>query len=174
MFVAEKLYKILIILVVGYPVLYLGTRLVERSLVKRYNRDTAKLVRKAVFMLGACILAIDLLREFDIKLTALLGSAGIAGVALGFALKTSASNIISGLFITLEVPFAVGDFIEIGDHRGTIQSFDLLSVKICSPENNYIRIPNEQVLKSSVVNHSKYPIKRLTLPIQFPYSQDQY
>ncbi len=166
----EKFYKILVILIIGYPLLYLVAYFTEQALAKRYNQHTARLMRRSILILGASILTIDLLREFDLKLTALLGSAGIAGVALGFALKTSVSNIISGIFVSLEVPFKVGDFIEIEEHKGTIVSFDLLSVKICSPDNNYIRIPNEKVLKSSVINHSKYPIKRLRIPIQFSYS----
>jgi small-conductance mechanosensitive channel len=166
----DKVHIILIILVIGYPLLFFGSYVAEKAMAKRYNQHSARLVRRSILILGTGILTIDLLREFDLKLTALLGSAGIAGVAIGFALKTSVSNIISGIFVSLEVPFKVGDFIEIEQHKGTIVSFDLLSVKICSPDNNFIRIPNEQVLKSSVINHSKYPEKRLSLDLQFPYS----
>lgn len=171
MLTEEKIFKIAALIIVGYPVLYAGAHLAGKALEKRYNMHTARLIRRAILFLGIGILTVDILREVDIKLTALLGSAGLAGMAIGFALKTSISNIISGLFVSLEVPFAVGDFIEIDEHKGRILSFDLLSVKICSPENNYIRIPNEQLLKSNVINHSKYPIKRLTIPIQFPYNQ---
>ena len=166
----EKLYVALCIVVLGYPLLFVGVRIIEKALSKRYNEHSARLMRRAILILGVSILTIDLLREFGLKLTAVLGSAGIAGVALGFALKTSVSNIISGLFVSMEVPFAVGDFIEIDGHKGIVVSFDLLSIKICSPGNNFIRIPNEQVLKSSVINHSKYPTKRIFLPLQFPYS----
>lgn len=166
----EKLYVALCILVLGYPMLFVGVRIIEKALSRRFNEHTARLMRRAILVLGVSILTIDFLREFGLKLTAVLGSAGIAGVALGFALKTSASNIISGLFVSMEVPFAVGDFIEIDDHKGIVVSFDLLSIKLCSSENNFIRIPNEQVLKSSVINHSKYPTKRIFLPLQFSYS----
>ena len=166
----EKLYVALCIVVLGYPMLFVGVRIIEKALCRRFNEHTARLMRRAILILGVSILTIDLLREFGLKLTAVLGSAGIAGVALGFALKTSVSNIISGLFVSMEVPFAVGDFIEIDDHKGIVVSFDLLSIKIRSPGNNFIRIPNEQVLKSCVINHSKYPTKRIFLPLQFPYT----
>lgn len=170
MHMQERIYIIVLLLVIGFPALFFGAYLTEKAFRKRYDSDTARLFKKAILILGVSILAVDILREFDVKLTALLGSAGIAGVALGFALKTSVSNIISGIFVSLEAPFLVGDYIEIDGYCGSVVSFDLLSVKICSPENSYIRIPNEQVLKSNVINHSKYPIKRLSLPIQFPYS----
>jgi len=171
MLTEEKIYKIVLLIIVGYPLLFAAAYLAEKALAKRYNRHTARLIRRSIVFIGIGILSIDILREVDLKLTALLGSAGIAGMALSFALKTSVSNIISGLFISIELPFAVGDFIEIDNYKGTILSFDLLSIKICSPENNFIRIPNEQLLKNNVINHSKYPTKRLSIPIQFPYDQ---
>lgn len=166
----QKIYIIAALFLIGFPALLVGAYFVEQTFKKRYDHQTARLFKKVVLILGTSILAVDILREFDVKLTALLGSAGIAGVAVGFALKTSVSNIISGVFVSLEAPFLVGDYIEIDGHFGTVVSFDLLSVKICSPENSYIRIPNEQVLKSNVINHSKYPVKRLSIPLQFPYS----
>lgn len=170
-FTDERMYKIVVIVLVGYPLLYLVAHLAGRSIKSRYDEHTAKLIHRSILILGCGVLTVDLLREFDFKLTALLGSAGIAGMAIGFALKTSVSNIISGLFVTLEAPFAVGDYIELEDHKGTVLSFDLLSVKICSLSNDFIRIPNEKLLKSNVINHSKYPVKRLTIPLRFPYNQ---
>ncbi|WP_028585414.1 mechanosensitive ion channel family protein [Desulfogranum mediterraneum] len=169
----EKLFKMAIILLLGYPLLYLLARLVEARAVDHYNRHTARLLKKSILFLGAAILSVDLLRELDLKMTALLGSAGVAGMAIGFAFKTSISNIISGIFISLEAPFGVGDFIEVGAQKGTVASFDLLAVKVCSPENNFIRIPNEQLLNQSVINHTRFPVKRISLGVSFSYSNDQ-
>ena len=171
---SEQVIKAAAIAVIGLPLLYLVGFLVEISVRKQYNRHTALLLKRTLLILGACILAIDMFRELGLRMSALLGSAGIAGMAIGFALKTSIANIISGLLISLESPFGVDDYIETGGQKGTVLSFDLLSVKLLSPENNFIRIPNEQLLQSSVINHTKNPIKRIDIPISFGYRHGHF
>ena len=54
------------------------------------------------------------MRELGFSLTVLLGAAGVLSVAIGFASQTSASNIISGLFLIAEKPFVIGDVITVG------------------------------------------------------------
>ena len=60
------------------------------------------------------------LRELGFQLSALLGAAGLFTVAIGFAAKTSISNLISGLFLIGERPFMIGDFIKVGEHIGEV------------------------------------------------------
>jgi small-conductance mechanosensitive channel len=101
-------------------------------------------------------------------------AAGILTVALGFASQTSASNLISGLFLIGEGSFEIGDTISITLIRGnTIEgeviSIDLLSVKLLTQDNIYVRLPNEQLIRAPVHNLSKFPIRRIpiTLAINF-------
>ncbi len=69
-------------------------------------------------------------RELGFKLATLLGAAGIAGVAIGFASQTSLSNIISGIFLVWEEPFQIGDVLQVGSTSGVVQSIELLSTKL--------------------------------------------
>jgi small-conductance mechanosensitive channel len=112
------------------------------------------------------------LGELGVKLTALLGAAGIVGIAVGFASQTSVSNIISGLFLISEKPFAIGDVIKIGATTGIIQSIDLLSIKIRTFDNLFVRIPNEKILTSEVTNITRFPIRRMDILLQVDYGQD--
>lgn len=98
---------------------------------------------------------------FDIRV--LVGAAGVLTVAIGFASQTSASNLISGLFLMIDRPFVLGDFIAIGDQRGEVVSIDLLSSKIRTLNNTLVRIPNETMIKSSITNLSYYPLRRVEL-----------
>jgi small-conductance mechanosensitive channel len=107
---------------------------------------------------------------FDLKV--LLGAAGVLTVAIGFAAQTSASNLISGLFLMIEKPFVVGDVITVGEFKGEVLSIDLLSSKIRTFTNLMVRIPNEALVKSNIVNHSYFPIRRLDLQIGISYSSD--
>jgi small-conductance mechanosensitive channel len=112
------------------------------------------------------------LAELGVKLTAILGAAGIVGIAVGFASQTSVSNIISGLFLISEKPFAVGDAIRIGTTTGIIQSIDLLSIKLRTFDNLFVRIPNEKILTSEVTNITRFPIRRMDIMVQVSYHED--
>jgi small-conductance mechanosensitive channel len=130
------------------------------------------LIRKAIFYIGGTIILVTVLQTLGLKLTALLGAAGIVGIAIGFASQTSVSNLISGLFLISEKPFAVGDVINVGDTTGIILSIDLLSVKIRTFDNRYIRIPNEKLLNSELTNITRFPIRRLDIRLGVAYKED--
>jgi small-conductance mechanosensitive channel len=106
-----------------------------------------------------------------------LGAAGILTVALGFASQTSASNLISGMFLIGEGSFEVGDTIQITLIRGhTIEgeviSIDLLSVKLLTQDNIYVRLPNEQLIRAPVHNLSKFPIRRVPITLAINFHED--
>ena len=171
-FPSEQITKIILLTVLGYPAIYILPIAIEKSIKRHYKTHSANLLRRTVLYLGMSILTIDILREMDFKLTALIGSAGIAGMAIGFAFKTSISNIISGLFVAFESPFSVGDYIQVDQARGEVLSFDLLAVKIRSSENNYIRIPNEQLIKTPVINFTRFDTHRIDIKVSAGYEDD--
>lgn len=109
------------------------------------------------------------LRELGIDPQVLLGAAGLFTVAVGFASQTSISHLISGLFLMAEQPFRVGDLISVDGVTGEVLSIDLLSVKLRTFDNQMVRLPNEAMLKSTLHNLTRFPIRRvdLVLPIGF-------
>jgi len=107
-----------------------------------------------------------------VNLSALLGAAGIAGIAIGFAAQTSVSNLISGIFLISERPFQIGDVIEVGNISGIIMSIDLLSIKLQTFDNRFVRIPNESIIKSNVINNTRFPIRRLDVWVRVSYNSD--
>lgn len=109
---------------------------------------------------------------FGVKLSAIWGAAGIAGVAIGFAAQTSVSNLISGLFVLSEKTMKVGDFIEVGGVCGTVDSVGLLSVKIHTLDNQLIRIPNSSVINSNFQNNSYFSHRRFVFKVSIDYSSN--
>ena len=77
---------------------------------------------------------------FDLKVV--LGAAGVLTVAVGFAAQTSASNLISGVFLMIERPFITGDVVRVGDIDGVVITIDLLSTKLRTFSNVMVRVPN--------------------------------
>jgi small-conductance mechanosensitive channel len=156
----------------GFLVVRLIAAFTQRSLMKKSTPQRRMIARKAVTYTGFVLVLMAVLGELGVKLTALLGAAGIVAVAVGFASQTSVSNIISGLFLISEKPFAIGDVIKIGVTTGIIQSIDLLSIKIRTFDNMFVRIPNEKILTSEVTNITRFPIRRMDIILQVSYDED--
>ncbi len=146
--------------------------LVSKTFLRRASDHNRLLGRNIIIYSGTAILFMTVLGELGVDLRTILGAAGIVGIAIGFASQTSVSNVISGLFLLSEKPFAVGDVIRVGDKTGTILSIDLMSIKIRTFDNLFIRLPNEKVLNTEVVNITRFPIRRMDLIVRVAYKED--
>jgi len=149
-----------------------AARSVGRFMAKRASRHHTVMLKRLVFYAITVIFAVAALREAGFSLDVVLGAAGILTVAIGFASQTSASNMISGLFLLVEKPFEIGDVIEADATIGEVVSIDMLSVKLRTPDNLYVRIPNETLIKTKVVNRLRFPIRRLDLTVGIAYAED--
>ena len=164
--------RISILIFFGIPLVRWCSNILIGIFTKRFSRHVGLLVGNAVFYSGILFIIVTILYELGFNIAALLGAAGLFGVAIGFASQTSISNIISGFFLLLERPFSVGDIIKSGDVVGYIESIDLLSVRVRTLDNKLVRLPNEVVLKQPLNNLTFFPIKRIDCVLSMPYSVD--
>ncbi len=160
------------LLVLGLVLASMAAASVSRFMMQRSSRHHTAMARRLVFYLIVAVFSVAALREAGFSLDVVLGAAGILTVAIGFASQTSASNMISGLFLVVERPFEIGNVIEVDGTIGEVVGIDMLSVKLRTPDNLYVRIPNETLIKSQVVNRSRFPIRRLDLAIGIAYAED--
>ena len=157
-----------VLLIVGLVFSRLYVRLVRRGTLSHLPRFLQRLggwLILTVFIASA-------LHQLGFKLSVVLGAAGIFSVAVGFAAQTSAANIISGLFVIGERSFIVGDIIQAGNHTGEVLSVDMLSVKLRTFDNRFVRIPNETIIKTDVVNLSRFPIRRADIKVSISYNSN--
>ena len=159
-------------LIVGLIILRIVIVLVRRFVKGRVTAQIQMLITKSLNYLGIAVIAIIVLLELGVNLSPILGAAGIVGLAIGIASQASLSNVISGLFLISEKPFAVGDLIRSGDKLGFVISIDLLSIKIRSLDNLYIRIPNEKIINTEVTNVTRFPIRRMDFDLSVAYKDD--
>jgi small-conductance mechanosensitive channel len=92
----------------------------ENIIGRRTSPQGAMLLLRAINYVLVSLVILGALNSLGIELGFLLGAAGVLTVALGFASQTSASNLISGLFLVVERPFVVGDVITVdatGEHH---------------------------------------------------------
>ncbi len=162
----------LILFAVGLVLARLVGTAVRRIIRDRFDPQVRILLRRGIVYGIVLLFGLSGLHTAGFDLRVLLGAAGILTVALGFASQTSVSNIISGLFLLGEKPFSVGDTIRLDDLTGEVLSIDLLSVKVRTFDNLFVRVPNEVLLKSRITNLTRFPIRRLDLPIGVAYQAD--
>lgn len=153
--------RALIILFLGLLLSRLVASGLARLLQRRASPQAQMITRRAATWIVFGLTFVTALRQLGFDLSVLVGAAGVFTVAIGFASQTSASNLISGLFLIGERPFVVGDVITFGARTGEVVSIDLLSVKLRTFDNLFVRIPNEALLKSEIVNVTYYPIRRI-------------
>jgi small-conductance mechanosensitive channel len=164
--------KIVAIVLVGFLLMRVILFFVKRAMKKRFSEQSIMIVRKLIAYSVAFIILILVLKQLNVKLAAILGAAGIAGIAIGFAAQTSLSNIISGVFLISEKAISVGDVIKVDAISGIVLSVDLLSVKIRTFDNQFIRVPNEKLINTEVTNITKYPIRRLNIDLSVAYKEE--
>lgn len=174
-FTWENLFKIIGAVLILF-IFWIAYRLIRRG-IKKVPLAKANPHRQMLFLkivkysyYGICLIYI--LSLFGLKLSAIWGAAGIAGVAIGFAAQTSVSNLISGLFVLTEGALKIGDTIIIGDVTGIVDTISLLSVKVHTFDNQMVRIPNSTIINSNLTNNSYHSVRRLTLSVSISYESD--
>ncbi len=112
---------------------------------------------------------------WNIDMTAWLASAGIAGIAIGFAAKDTLSNLFSGVFIIADAPYKVGDYVVLDNiGRGKVTNIGLRSTRILTRDDIEVTVPNSIIGNSTIINQSGGPHEkmRVRLKIGVAYGSD--
>jgi small-conductance mechanosensitive channel len=160
------------LLFLGLPLVYGLSKGIRGWVTRNSTPQRGMIIGKLIFYVGVAIILVSTMTELGFSLAPLLGAAGILGIALGFASQTSVSNVISGFFLMAEQPFVVDDVIQVGATTGRVLSIDMMSVKLRTFDNRFVRIPNETIVKSEVVTVTRFPIRRLDTVVGVAYKED--
>lgn len=172
---AEKmlaLLRALVLVAIGLLAAKVVAGSLRRALARHVEPQQLQLLGRAAYYSILILFLVAALHQLGFNLGVVLGAAGVLTVAVGFASQTSASNVISGLFLLVEQPFKVGDTVQVGGTTGQVLSVDLLSVKLRTFDNTYVRVPNESLIKSEVKTLTRFPIRRIDLPVGIAYKED--
>lgn len=126
-----------------------------------------------VVVFGAGLYLVFVIWRID--MTAWLASAGIAGIAVGFAAKDTLSNLFSGVFIIADAPYKVGDYIVLDNaSRGKVTNIGLRSTRILTRDDIEVTIPNSIIGNSMIINQSGGVSEkmRIRLKIGVAYGSD--
>jgi len=128
-------------------------------------------VVRVVIILFGVVIALNLLNATAL-VTAVLGSAGVVGLVLGFAFKDIAENYVAGILLSLRQPFSPGDHVVIDGNEGKVVALHSRTTVLMTLEGNELRLPNALVFKAIILNYSRNPNRRFdfTIPIDLNQS----
>ncbi len=129
-------------------------------------------IASKIFIFGGVVYFTMLFWNLDV--TGWLASAGIIGIAVGFAAKDTLANLFAGVFILADAPYKVGDFINLEGQRGKVIKIGLRSTRILTRDDIEITIPNSTIANSKIINESGGPSTkhRVRIPIGVAYGSD--
>jgi small-conductance mechanosensitive channel len=113
--------------------------------------------------------------SWDIDVTAWLASAGIIGIALGFAAKDTLANLFAGVFILADAPYKIGDYIVLDTgERGLVTQIGIRSTRILTRDDVEITIPNAVMGSAKITNETGGPHEkeRIRVKVGVAYGSD--
>ncbi len=126
--------------------------------------------------IGIVVLAIYIIfTAWDIDMTAWLASAGIVGIAVGFAAKDTLANLFSGVFILADAPYKIGDFVVLDTgERGEVTHIGIRSTRLLTRDDVEVTIPNSVMGNTKVTNESGGPAEkyRIRIAVGVAYGTD--
>lgn len=157
-----NLLIILIIIIMTYYVAELVDRMLQSYIPKVAGRVEVQMdetvsvmmrqvVSATIYILGLMLIILQIPQLHSLA-TVVLASAGIAGLAIGYAAKDSLANFTSGIFIAIFRPFRVGDWIDFRNDYGRIEDLTLRHTVIRTKDNRRIIVPNNIMSNEPIIN----------------------
>lgn len=112
-----------------------------------------------VFILLGLVAAMEIMGATTL-LGAVLGGAGVIGIALGFAVRDTVDNYVSSLMLSLRQPFRANDHVVIEDKEGRVVRLTSRATILMTLDGNHLRIPNSTVFKAVILNYTRNPERR--------------
>jgi len=135
-------------------------RLVQRlSRHNPYMDGLARTTAKTVVIVAGLLAALNLLGATSL-VGAVLGSAGVVGLVLGFGFKDIVENYIAGVLLSIRQPFNPGDLVRIDTYEGRVASLTSRATQLVTLDGNQLTLPNALVFKSVMLNYTHNPRRR--------------
>jgi small conductance mechanosensitive channel len=163
----------LVVLALTVVVARLVRRGMERALVRAdAERHVRVVVTTLAFYAAVTVGLVAALALGGVNLGVLIGSLGLATVALGFALQDIVSNFTAGIVLLLEHPFTEGDHIAIADAEGEVEEIRVRATRLRAPDGQLVLVPNKLLFTQVLTNATATMRRRVEVPLEVPYGQD--
>lgn len=131
------------------------------------NVFLASMMRRVIqftLVIIGLVVALELL-DATTLVGAVVGTAGLAGLALGFAFKDIVENYLAGVLLSVRQPFAKNDLVDIAGHLGKVVSLTGRETILMTPDGNHVQIPNATVFREPMLNYTRNPRRRVRIDV---------
>lgn len=176
---AVKMFPNFVIAVLVVIVFFIIAKYVKKAitklLYKLYGSSAiinlfANIIYLSILTAGTFV-ALDIL-DLDKTVTSMLAGLGIIGLALGFAFQEIAANFMSGIILSINKPFTIGDIVEINDIMGIVETVSLRTTNLRTFQGNIVFIPNKNVFQNAIYNYTDNGKRRIDLEVGVSYGDD--
>lgn len=137
----------------------------------RFVQEVSQTAVRGGLVLAGVVLALHIVDATAIA-GALVGTAGVAGIAIGFAFKDLMENYMASVLLSLRQPFAPNDHVDIDGFEGMVVRLTSRATVLMTLDGNHVRIPNARVFKGVIVNFTRNPRRRFDLTIAVAADSD--
>ncbi len=127
---------------------------------------------KTLQVFGLGLVALMVLAQLGVNVTAIVAGLGITGLVLGFAAKDTLENFISGVTILLDRPFVVNDVIRIEEVYGSVHEISLRSTRVLTLGQRTLVVPNTLMINQKLINFSRAGLLRVDVDFGIAYKED--
>lgn len=143
----------------------------ERFSPNRFVQEVVQTAVRAGLVLAGVVLALHIVDATAIA-GALIGTAGVAGIAIGFAFKDLIENYLASVLLSLRQPFAPNDYVDIDGFAGIVVRLTSRATILMTLDGNHVRIPNARVFKGVIVNYTRNPRRRFDFALGLAAESD--
>ena len=177
--IIAKSYQLLVVLNITWFFARLFTSLIEYRVADNNNKvkkgtlyfdsKLVPLIKRSILIIIWLIGIVMALNNVGIKVTTLLGTLGIGGIAFALAAQDTIKNIFGGITIFTDQTFHIGDTIKFDSIEGTVVDIGLRSTRIRTYDKRLVTIPNYKLMDTLITNVSSEPGRRMVINLGLTY-----
>ena len=169
-----RLLVAIVLFLLFYGLAVLTRRMARRALgrVKHIPWAVRTLIIRSIYLLTLLIGILVALSAANVNVTTVIASLGVAGFALGFALKDILENFIAGILLLFARPFELEDQVTLGTFEGTVKDIQIRTTTLHTYSGDMVVIPNSSVFTGPVINHTRLGCRRYTVDFDTSLSAD--
>lgn len=162
----------IILFFIGWFLIKFFVKMAEKGLERKFEPTLTRFTVALLKVVLIILLVITAASTVGIEMTSFIAILGAAGFAVGFALQGSLANFAGGVLLLVFHPFRVGDFIDVGSHKGKVIEIQLLYTIMNSVDNKRVYIPNGSLANNSITNFSENEERRVDMVFGIGYDDD--
>ncbi|HLY29865.1 MAG TPA: mechanosensitive ion channel family protein [Ktedonobacterales bacterium] len=148
-------------------------RVIQKAIVSslsqsRLNRNLTLLTGRLLYTTVLVIGLIIILAIWGTGIVFPVALVGVLTVALSLSLQDILKNLVAGVYLLIERPFVIGDYITVATYSGEVEDIQLRVTLLRTPDGERVLIPNALIFTSAVVNLSAFQRRRVSLSVTLP------